>query len=120
MNDEDFAKIESFVTTLPPVTPADTTAYKINVMNARREVLEALGMTDVDRFMADRERSRPNPPSDMSLYFPIATYNNVKNYLVFSSQVYRVTSSATVGGYTKIIEAVITRGSPEPHYWRVL
>ncbi len=114
MSDEDFSKIEKFVTTMTP-------DYQININTASREVLESLGITQAERLMADRGHVQFAKPSDLQSYFSSdQTYGKVSSFLGFSSNIYKVYSYATVGGYTKQIEAIIYKDSSQVLYWRAL
>jgi hypothetical protein len=115
MSDEDFYKIERFVTTMTP-------DHKINIKTASREVLEALGITQAERLISDRKQIKLEQPENIKPYFSSdQVYNSVATQLYFpsgSSDTYKVYSYATVGGYTKAIEAVVNGRSIS--YWRAL
>ena len=116
MSDEDFYKIESFVTTM-------TSDNSINIKTASREVLEAIGISQAERLIADRKNIKLETAPDVRLYFPSEqVYGSVSSYLSFSSTIYKIYSYATVGGYTKQIEAIVNVGNPQNPilYWRSL
>ena len=114
MSDEDFYKIERFVTTMTP-------DHKINIKTASREVLEALGITQAERLVSDRKQVKLEKLDDIKPYCSDQVYNSLASQLYFpsdSSGTYKVYSYATVGGYTKAIEAVVNGRSIS--YWRAL
>ncbi len=117
MNDEDFAKVARFVTTVP--APLATT-YQININTAPQEVLEAIGIKQADTIVAQRQRQQLTK-SNASIYMDAPTYNNLASYLTDTSTYFKVYSFATVGGYTKQIEAIVnTSGNGNILYWRAL
>jgi type II secretory pathway component PulK len=114
MSDEDFPKIEKFVTTMTP-------DYQINIYTASREVLESLGITQAESLMTDRGQVQFTKPSDLQSYFSSQqAYNKVSGFLGFSSNIYKVYSYATVGDYTKQVEAIIQKKPFTVLYWRAL
>ena len=116
MSDEDYNKVKDFLT-VAAVT-------KININTASLEVLQALckslGKDDsVAGLIINRRNDQPftstSEITNMSGMEPL-----VASYLDVTSNTYKVYSYATVGGYTRQIEAVIQRGSTTPLYWRAL
>ncbi len=116
MSDEDYGKIKDFLT-VAAVT-------KININTASLEVLQSLcrslGKDDsVASLIINRRNDQPftstSEITNMSGMEPL-----VASYLDVTSNTYKVYSYATVGGYTRQVEAVIQRGSTVPLYWRAL
>lgn len=114
MSDEDFNKVYMYLTTASAV-PSNT----INVNTASPEVLQALGISRETASLIVQQRpysDKNNIPgiSDMKLD-GVA----LSNYLsVTASNTYTVYAYATVGGYTKQVEAVVNGNSIS--YWRAL
>ncbi len=120
MSDEDYVKVDDFLTIYNPDN-------RININTASPEVLESLGIAagTVSMIVAQRNKE---PYKDLTTVAGISGMNvrgmpgsnPVANYLKVTSDVLKVTSSATVGGYTKVVEAVINRSSSAPIYlyWR--
>jgi type II secretory pathway component PulK len=113
MSDEEFAKIEPFVTTM-------TSGYDININTASQEVLEAMRIAGAETLVAAREQDPFffKQVSDARTYIDTSGGN-----LTSQSTVYKVYSYATVGGYTKQVEAIIDRtnaSKPQVIYWRAL
>ncbi len=115
LSDEDFNKIQDAVT-LAPVT-------QIDINTASVDVLQCIGL---DRSYAERivERRKDEP---FKTGQEIADFLGPSNamaagQLTTTSNVFKVDSFATVGGYTKQIEAVITRSASgiTVNYWRAL
>lgn len=116
MSDEDYGKVKDFLTVV--------TATKININTASLEVLQSLcrslGKDDsVARLIINRRNDQPftstSEITNMSGMEPL-----VASYLDVTSNTYKVYSYATVGGYTRQVEAVIQRGNTAPLYWRAL
>ncbi len=113
MSDKDFVKIERFVSTM---TPGRAT---ININTATREVLEAMGINQAATIVAARE-SQKISATNVANFMDAQTYSRLTGNLVYDSTYYKVYSYATVGGYSRQIEAVIQKGSTTPLYWRAL
>ena len=118
MSDEDFIKVSPFLTVNPSVD-------KININTASEDVLLGLGLSPgaVSLIVDDRKKA---PITDITNYPAIkgVMINGllISNLLIGTSNNFKVYSYATVGGYTKLVEAVITR-SPNGftvNYWRAL
>lgn len=110
MGDEDYGKVARFLSVY-----SDNT---INLNTASPEVLRSIGCTEDaartiielrnrEPFKDDTERVKPYLPST----FNVSTQN-------FTSNIFKVYSYATVGGYTKQVEAVIDRSRNATMYWR--
>ena len=110
MNDEDFAKIERFITTLPYDIGA---GYKININTAAPEVLAAIGMKDIESVITKR-KSQPYKSEDIT----VTAFGNLAKYLTTGTTIYRVSAHASVGGYTKQVEAIVQNRAIS--YWRAL
>ena len=118
MSDEEFDKVSGYLT-------AYSFGKSINVNTASEVVLESMGIKNPSLIVAHRVET----PYKQGDTIPGATgvqtrgNQNITNFLVTSSTntVYKVYSHATVGGYTKQIEAVINmNNSSTPLYWRAL
>jgi type II secretory pathway component PulK len=116
MSDEDYGKVKDFLTV--------AAATKININTASLEVLQSLcrslGKDDgVASLIINRRNDQPftstSEITNMSGMEPL-----VASYLDVTSNTYKVYSYATVGGYTRQVEAVIQRGNTTPLYWRAL
>jgi type II secretory pathway component PulK len=115
MSDQDFAKIERFVSTMPPGLP-----YRaININTAPREVLEAIGIDQAATIVTERQ-SQTITKDTVTRFMAAQTYSKLAGNLVYDSSYYKVYSYATVGGYSRQVEAIIQKGSRIPLYWRAL
>lgn len=118
LNDEEFGKIKDFVTVSP--------VSKIDINTAPSEVLQSIGF-DVGQAGMVVERRNKDPfkePTEMSAFLGPDKAALV-GLLDVTSNTFKVNSFATVGGYTKQVEAVITRSSDAYNpfkisYWRAL
>jgi hypothetical protein len=121
MSDEDYNKVSDFLTT--------SQVDKIDINTASPEVLQSLGiMGGAPGLIVE---ARKNPFTDHAtvssfagisgVFLPTTTLQ-VANLLTETSNVFKVYSYATVGGYTKQVEAVITRSTSgySVNYWRAL
>jgi len=118
LSDEDFRKLRDFVT-----VSTLGAASKINLNTASSEVLQSLGVSPSAAGMLV-ERIRNNPitvPGDVNSYLGPENAG-ISGQLAITSDVFKVNSFATVGGYTKQVEAVIQRTASgfTIKYWRVL
>ncbi len=119
MSDEDFGKVKDFLT-VAPVT-------KININTASLEVLQSLcrslGKDDsVARLIINRRNDQQFTSTSEITNMP-GMEPLVASYLDVTSNTFTVYSYATVGGYTKQVEAIIQRsgnGALIPYYWRAL
>jgi len=120
MNDEDYEKVYPFLTVNPSVN-------RININTAPEEVLLSLGISTgaVSLIRGKRERE---PIEDVlsetaikAAFIPGTTLL-ATNFLTVTTNDFKVNSCATVGGYTKCIEAVINRTTSgfTVSYWRSL
>jgi len=112
MTDEDFTKLEKYVTTMT------TMIDKININTASREVLESLGINGADSIVSARESQPFSQISDVRSIMQIDDV--LAGYLTYSSTIYKVYAYATVGGYTKRIEAIVNTSDGSILYWRAL
>lgn len=112
ISDEDYSKIAKYITT--------ASDQKININTASEEVLSSAmqdNLSAVNTIINTRKDGIIQNLSDVGL----SNANTVSFYkLDVGSTTYKVYSYATVGGYTKQIEAIIQRGSATPLYWRAL
>lgn len=118
LSDEAYGKIKDFVT----VSPVE----KIDINTATSEVLQSLGLSPgLAGMMVERRNSQPFKKLEDVSAFPGFNRTDLIPQLDVTSNVFKVNSFATVGGYTKQVEAVITRTSDASNpfkinYWRAL
>jgi general secretion pathway protein K len=114
LSDEEFGKVADFVTVSP--------VSKININTASAEVLQILGLSASAASMIVEKRA--GEPFDDQAKVNTAPGMDlaVAGQLGITSNVFKVDSFATVGGYTKQVQAVITRTSSgfAISYWRAL
>jgi len=122
MSDEDYSKVNNFVT----LSQVD----KININTASPEVLQSIGISAGAAGLIIEARNKA-PFTDHAKVSEFSGINNTflptttlqaANFLTETSNVFKVYSYATVGGYTKQVEAVITRSTSgfTVQYWRAL
>jgi type II secretory pathway component PulK len=122
MSDEDYNKVNNFVT----ISQVD----KININTASSEVLQSIGISAGAAGLIIEARNKA-PFTDHAKVSEFAGINNTflptttlqaANFLTETSNIFKVYSYATVGGYTKQVEAVITRSASgyTVQYWRAL
>jgi type II secretory pathway component PulK len=126
MSDEEYNKVKDFltVTPAPGTTPLQTQARKININTAPLEVLQSLckglGKDDsVAGLIISRRNSNPFTSTSDIVNMP-GMDPLVASYLDVTSNIYKVYAYATVGGYTKQVEAIIDLTKSSPLYWRAL
>ncbi|MGE5173153.1 MAG: general secretion pathway protein GspK [Betaproteobacteria bacterium] len=115
LSDEDFRKVQDAVT-VSPVT-------QINVNTASADVLQSVGLSSGMAEMIVGQRNRePFKTSQEITDFLGPSNTMASGQLTYTSNVFKVNSFATVGGYTKQVEAVITRSTSgfTVNYWREL
>lgn len=109
MNDEDYRK----------VTPFLTVYYSDNMVNpntASEQVLESIGFSEqAAKDIVQRRNSEPFDEQKIKMYLP-TTFTPNSQY--FKSNIFTVYTYATVGGYTKQVEAVVNGNAIS--YWRAL
>jgi type II secretory pathway component PulK len=117
LSDEEYAKVAAYLTLMNP-------SGNVNINTASSPVLQSLGLSlaDADRIV---ESAKQDPYDQIKK--PIntttapGTTTTMIGQLVTSSNVFKVTSVATVGGYTKQIDAIMTvGGSGVVNYWRAI
>jgi type II secretory pathway component PulK len=115
LSDEEYRNMRDFVTVSPIV--------QININTASSEVLQSLGLSSGMAGMIVERRNREPfiKREDMNVFLGPESTRFV-GLLDVTSNVFKVNSFATVGGYTKQIEAVITRSATglAISYWRAL
>ena len=120
MSDEDYSKVKDYLT-------VEGWGTKININTAQAVVLESMGISPGAISLIIDERAKA-PFTDHGKVSEYPGINGAKIptldtqteiYLNESSNVLTVRSFATVGGYTKEIEAIIARPSGV-RYWRAL
>ena len=114
LSDEEFGKIKDLVT----VSQVD----RININTAPSEVLQSLGLSaGVASMIVDKRNREPfDTREKINAFSGMDTTTAGK--LDVTSNIFKVSSFATVGGYTKQIEAIITRSTSgfSITYWRAL
>ncbi len=126
MSDEDLSKIRDCFTISP------VTADKIDINAASSQVLRSMGITadGVESILQKRKEKRftqqdiaqnlINPINDVKI--PPVTGNFIKNYLIAPAagdpQITKVYAYATIGGYTKQVEAILNGSTVS--YWKAL
>ncbi len=121
MSDEDYNKVSKFLTT--------SQVDKIDINTASLEVLQSLGINAGATSLIVEARKKPfadhakvSEFAGINNTFLPGTTSQAANFLTETSNVFKVYSYATVGGYTKQVEAVITRSTSgfTVSYWRAL
>ncbi len=115
LSDEDFGKIQDAVT-LANVT-------QINVNTASVDVLRSIGVeTGMAQRIVERRNEEPFKTTQEIADFLGPSNTMAVGQLTTTSNVFKVNSYATVGGFTKQVEAVITRSTNgfTVNYWRTL
>ncbi len=114
--DDDFGKVKDFLT-VSPVT-------KIDVNTASVEVLQSIGLSAGMASMVKDRRDREGPFKTLQEVNDFLGPQNtmVAGLLDITSNIFKVNSYATVGGYMRVVEAVITRSTASftVNYWREL
>ena len=123
MSDEEFQKAKDYLTVYLGLETDQGKTINVNTasLEVLRSLLRSLGKDDgpADSIVNRRNNSGPFETSgDLDSISGIDTAT--KGYFTTASNIYKVYAYATVGGYTRQIEAVITRGSTTPLYWRVM
>jgi general secretion pathway protein K len=117
LSDEDFRKVQDFLT-VNSVGP-------ININTAPVEVLMSLGLQENEaKMIVELRREAPYDEVAKKIVDAPGTAL-IHGQLGITSSVFKVDSVATVGGYTKQVEAIITRGTGTVSavtvkYWREL
>lgn len=119
MSDEDYGKVRDFLT-------VESTESKININTASAAVLESMGLSPGAVSLVIDERAKAPFTEDKVSGFPGVSGAKIPaletltaTYLGAKSSALTVRSFATVGGYTKEIEAIIVPPSGV-RYWRAL
>lgn len=116
MTDEDYVKVKDLLTVVATT--------KININTASLEVLQSLcrslGKDDSVAGLIINRRNDQLFTSTSEITNMPGMEPLVASYLDVSSNIYKVYSDATVGGYTRKIEAIFQTGSTAPLYWREL
>jgi type II secretory pathway component PulK len=112
MSDDDYLKVVGYLTT--------SSDSMININTASEDVLNSVlpnNQSEVMRIVSTRKTIKITALSDVGLNQNTVAAN-VLNSLQVDSAAYRVYANATVGGYTKTIEAVVNSGIIS--YWSAL
>ncbi len=115
LNDADFAKVQDDLTVFP--------GNQVDVNTAPAAVLQSLGMDpDLAQRVVAQRINEPFAKMEDVTAFLGQSNTMAAGALNVTSNTFRVDSYATVGGYTKQIEAVITRSATgfTVQYWRSL
>jgi type II secretory pathway component PulK len=127
MSDEEFIKVYNCLTA-SPVTQPGASKY-ININTASSDVLQTLGLSAGDIQDINEKRSQTPlragtmPDSVRNTMVPGLTSTAAGNFLTDQSHIYKVVVYATVGGYTKQIEAIVDVSNPSRptfYYWKSL
>lgn len=114
LSEEEYFKVSKFLTVSP--------VGRIDINTAAAEVLRSIGLDAGVASMIIEKRSQEPfvERKDINAFTGMNTM--AAGMLDVTSNVFKVDSFATVGGYTKQIEAVIDRSTPEftVRYWRAL
>ena len=114
MSDEDFGKVRDLISVTPGV--------QININTAPAEVLQSAGLSaSVASLIVEKRGREPFDSREKINAFP-GMDTATASMLGITGNSFRVQSTATVGGYTKQVEAVITRNAAgfTVQYWRSL
>ncbi len=119
LSDEEFGKVKDSLTLVP--------STQIDINTASLDVLKSIfqsyhlspGMAEMIKNRRDRE---PFNTSQEITDFLGPSNTMASGQLTCTSNVFKVNSFATVGGYTKQVEAIITRSASgfTVNYWRAL
>jgi type II secretory pathway component PulK len=113
MSDEEYGRVAQFLTVYGD--------KKININTASLEVLNSMGFIENNaRAVIDLRQRRPFDKESILPYLPPNLTVSQDN---FTSNTFTFRSFATVGNYTKQIEAVVLAAagaSPAILYWRAL
>jgi type II secretory pathway component PulK len=115
LGDEDYRKVGDLLTV--------SANGKININTASSEVLQSLGLSAPDaESIVESRKQDPFDASKKTINSAPGMTAAIAGQLGVTSTVYKVSSFATVGGYTKQIEAIITLGGSgfTVNYWRAL
>jgi hypothetical protein len=116
MSDEEFGKVQDALTV--------SQLTKINVNTASVDVLKSVFPNNVGKAaeIAEKRKTEPFTDSMLTAYLNANGLSNLASGLTTTSNVFKVSSYATVGGYTKQIDAIITLGGSRytVNYWRAL
>ncbi len=121
MSDDDFDKVSPFLTVRPEVNNIDINTASMDVLTSMGISANTAGLIIEDRQSA--------PIADPVNYAPLGNFmipgttSKVTNFLTDSSDIFTVYSRAIVGGYTRVMQAIIQRnpnGFTVLNYWTVL
>jgi type II secretory pathway component PulK len=118
LSDEEFKKLKDHVTV--------SSVTKVDINTASSEVLQSLGLTAGMAGMIVEKRATEPFTSQTAVNDFLGPENAIiAGQLSITSNVFRISSFATVGGYTKQVEAVVTRSADTYNpfkisYWRAL
>jgi type II secretory pathway component PulK len=118
LSEEEFIKVQDFVTVGPQ--------QLVDINTASPEVLQSLGMSsDWAERIANQLQRNPSSFDEKgkvtSFFSNDPSVAGMANKLDVKSNIFKVHSVATVGGYTKKVEAIITRSAAgfSINYWSV-
>jgi type II secretory pathway component PulK len=114
LSEEEYSKVFKFVTVSP--------VGRIDINTAAPEVLQSIGLSSgMTDMIVERRKREPFKSGEVNAF--LGPQNVVASGMLdVTSSVFKVNSFATVGGYTKQIEAVINRSTSgfSVSYWRAL
>jgi len=126
LNDEDFGKVCGRFTGDPAAALTLAPVTQININTASVDVLRSIGVeTTMAQRIVERRSQEPFKTAQEIADFLGPTNTMAAGQLTYKSDVFKINSYATVGGFTKQVEAVITRTltGTTPYtvnYWRAL
>ena len=119
MSDEEYNRVSGFLT-VSPVSP-----HMININAAASEVLQSFGLTQgaAEQIVQARQENAytevGSVPGVSGMMISGSNYLMSSSMTTTSGAVFRVECDATVGGYTRHVEAVV-QGNSIGNYWRAL
>ena len=119
MSDDDFDKVSPFLTVRPEINNIDINTASADVLTSMN-----IGASTAGLVIEDRQKA---PITDPVNYAPLGNVmiqgSKVTNFMTDASDIFTVYSKATVGGYTRVVQAIIQRnanGFTVLNYWTVL
>jgi len=115
LSDEEYGKVQDDVTVSP--------GAQININTSSVDVLQSIGLSSgLASMVVDRRNQQPFKTTQEIVDFLGPSNTMATGQLTSTSNVFKINAFATVGGYTKQVEAVITRSVSgfTVNYWRAL
>jgi len=117
MKDEEFGKVKDFLTVSQPA--------KINVNTASLDVLKSVFQSvgysgGAAESIAEKRTAEPFTETTLQSYLTMNSLSNVSSAVTTTSDLFKVNLFATVGGFTRHIEAIVRLSGPAytVNYWR--